>query len=130
MSDAWPLQIAIAQALLADPTVVGLIGPRGVHSVKPPSTAVLPYIVLGDSEEEYLETLDKSRSRNIELIRGYTADPTKKGALQLYAATFMVLHRKPLVVAGVTKYGRMSLLSSGLDEDRQSGTFASNFRIV
>lgn len=82
MSAAWPLQVAMVEALEADAGLAAL--GATVHDLDPPEGTPLPYVVVGTSGEASRGTFHRRGFAAADQLHVYHAGPGRGGALAIY----------------------------------------------
>lgn len=109
---ARALEVALEAALLGDAGVVAMVGASGVYASPVPSSAVLPYVEIGDHTQVEFARFGASGERSPITLHCWAA--RRDLALGLFDAVKDALHRRAL--AGIAG-GRVSLVTTQEDAD-------------
>jgi hypothetical protein len=123
-SAVWPLHVALAAAILADPTVAALLSGEKVYSLVAPRAASFDYVVLGATAAQDLPTFTRAGEQGSILLHVWCAGDDQMTTLQLFGELRRVLHNVRLPLTGTTQVhclGQLSLVSTSEDP---SGDFA------
>lgn len=96
MSAAWPLDVAVAAALLADATLAARLAGDKLYSGVAPKNADFDYLVLGDGPEEQFRTFGRQGHSNDLAVHIWSRGQAKKGVLLIYKDIERVLDRQKL----------------------------------
>lgn len=97
---AWPLQVALYDAITADAPTRALVTGQGVYNGVAPEGAALDYIVLGEPTESRFDALMQPGNDGTLRLHVYTADVSHYAALAIYAALSRVLDGTRLPLSG------------------------------
>lgn len=118
-SAAWPVQVALVDALNADAGFTAVLGgAQRVYSGKAPSVTGDRYVVVGDTAEGRVGTFGRKGSRGEILLHVWTRTVNNRDPLLVYTEMERVLDGVALPVAGhemVT--GHLELVTIFPDED-------------
>lgn len=115
---AWPIQVAVHAALVADSALVALLGtdPGGfpaVYNGVATEDAPLDRVVIGEPTEGDFDALMRRGNAGTLTLDVYTASPANAAALAIYARIVAALDSTALTVSGHTLLsGRVSLVTA------------------
>lgn len=115
-SAAWPIDVAVDTAILADAQVSAVLKGDKVYSLVAKQGAMLPYIVLGDSAETAFRTFGRAGNDGALTMHIWGTD--KRQVLTIHAHLVRILDGARLAVAGHEMVrGRVELVTVLADED-------------
>jgi hypothetical protein len=100
-SITWPLFVAIAGALTADPFVAAKLAGERVYNTVAPNAAPLDYVVLGGSisESEFWLFTQGASTASL-MLHAFCGGDGNRRALELYGELHRVLHRQTIPIEG------------------------------
>jgi hypothetical protein len=109
---AWPLDVAVSAAILADVPLAALLGGEKVYSGTAPVNADFDYIVLGTTGEDGYDVFHTSGSQATLQLDLWCAGNDKRAVQQMWTELRRVLHYVRLTVTGFgICYGPASLIT-------------------
>jgi len=114
---AWPLDVAIAAALLADATIASLLGGDKVYSGTAPTGATFDYIVIGGTNETSTYYFNHGAgAEGALMLHLWCASADNKSTKVLFGEMKRVLDMATLAVAGFgTCFGTLTFVDVSPD---------------
>jgi uncharacterized protein DUF3168 len=121
ISSVTPVQVAVRAALLANATLIPIIGSHIYDTQAPVSALNFPRIVLGQPTEVPWAAINRDGNENTLLIHLWSKDATTLGSATvraMYEGAKAALHRIRLTLStGRFCHGSLTLLQIMLDDD-------------
>jgi hypothetical protein len=98
VSAAWPIDVAVAAAFIADGTLAALLAGDRVYSLVAPKDSAFDYLVLGDGPEEQFRTFGRQGHTNDLAVHIWSQGRAKQGVLTIYDSIERILDRHTLAL--------------------------------
>lgn len=122
MSAAWPMIVAVVNALTADAQLVAALGGAKVYNVRAPDDAAYPYITVGDGTAETESRRFNGPVFSVPIpVNIYSAFFDEMEVLAIYGHVYRILHGTTLALDEHTHTrGRVTLLGTGAADTRST----------